>query len=92
HILSSHHWYVGGYKMEFEHPLTTNKLPLLSDMDQDNTMFRIVIKGNITKVLVQSLIEAIEESIKFLDRVEFKEHFDKRQLRNINNRIVTSHC
>jgi len=92
HILSSHHWYVGGYKMEFEHPLTTNKLPLLNDMDQDNTMFRIVIKGNITKVLVQSLIEAIEESIKFLDRVEFKEHFDKRQLRNINNRIVTSHC
>lgn len=92
HILSSHNWYVGGYKMEFDQPLTEEKLPLFHDMPQDETMFRIVIKGNITDVMVNNLMEAFVASFEFLDTIEFKKSFDKRLLRKVHNKIVTNHC
>ncbi|MBT4884970.1 MAG: glutamate decarboxylase [Legionellales bacterium] len=92
HVLSSHNWYVGGYKMSFEHPITKETLQLFHDMDKDTTMFRIVVKGNITKVMVDNLIEAFEASFEFLDKIEFKDMFDKRSLRKIHNKVVTNHC
>ncbi len=31
HVLSQHHWYVSGYRMGFNHPLTEAHTPLFRD-------------------------------------------------------------
>ena len=94
HALSQHHWYVGGYKRSFEHPLTEERLPLYRDGDPDRTMFRIVVKNNLTRRMADHLLASFEETFKFLDTVDFSRHhgFDSRQLRHKDQRRLTMHC
>jgi len=68
HVLSERHWYVGGYHMNFNHPLTEEKTPLFSDADADVAMFRVVVKANLSPMLARDLIEAVRETCDFLER------------------------
>mmetsp|Transcript_18069 Transcript_18069/g.36776 ORF Transcript_18069/g.36776 Transcript_18069/m.36776 type:complete len:523 (+) Transcript_18069:96-1664(+) len=68
HVLSERHWYVGGYHMNFNHPLTEQKMPLFTDAGADVTMFRVVVKANLSPMLARDLLDAIRESCDFLER------------------------
>ena len=94
HALSQHHWYVGGYKMALTHPLTEETLPLCRDDDPEQTMFRIVVKNNLTRRMADHLLSSIAETFKFLDAVDFSglHGFDSRQLRHKDQRRLTQHC
>ena len=94
HALSQHHWYVGGYKMSLTHPLTEEILPLCRDEDPERTMFRIVVKNNLTRRMADHLLSSIAETFKFLDAVDFSglHGFDSRWLRHKDQRRLTQHC
>ena len=94
HALSQHHWYVGGYKMSLTHPLTEEILPLCRDEDPERTMFRIVVKNNLTRRMADHLLSSIAETFKFLDAVDFSglHGFDSRCLRHKDQRRLTQHC
>lgn len=94
HVLSQHHWYVSGYKMGFDHPISEEKLALFVDQDAEQTMFRVVIKSNLTRDLAENLLASFEEAFKFLDAVDFSglHGFDTAQLRQSSRRSVTNHC
>ena len=67
HHLAERHWYVSGYQMKFTHPLTGKAMPLFSDMPANQTMFRIVVKANLTQALAVDLLDAVKETLNFLD-------------------------
>lgn len=94
HVISQHHWYVSGYKMGFNHPLTEEYLPIFIDNDADQTMFRIVVKNNLTRNMAVDLLEAIQESFNFMDSIDFSKlhEFDFKKLRHKDRRIITNHC
>ena len=67
YVLSIGHWYVSGYKLQFENPLTREELPLFSDANKDKTMFRVVVKSSLTKRLATNLIGNFHQAVDFLD-------------------------
>lgn len=94
HVLSQHHWYVGSYRMQFDHPLTHERLPLFRDEDPDSSMFRIVVKSNLTRGMAEHLLESIRETLEFLDSVaaEGSLEFETHWLRHKDQRRFTDHC
>merc|ERR1712060_119941 len=52
HALSESHWYVSGYKMTLNDPITEEEVPLFVDADAKSTMFRVVVKSNLTRYLM----------------------------------------
>lgn len=88
--ISMSHWYVSGYEMNTEHPLTGAKMPLFTDESTDNTMFRVVIKSHITLPMVKDLVKACEEALSFLD--EHHAEIDTKKLRHHKQRKSTKHC
>lgn len=94
HALSQHHWYVGSYRMQFEHPLSGAEQPLFWDCEGDATMFRIVLKSNLTRDMAQHLLESIEVALEFLDSLAAggSVELDTRQLRHKDQRVLTKHC
>ncbi|HIF99571.1 MAG TPA: hypothetical protein EYQ54_21530 [Myxococcales bacterium] len=92
--LSQHHWYVGGYKMGLNDPITEEKIALFSNEDRNATMFRIVVKSNLTRGMAENLLESFVETFKFLDSVDFSglHGFDTMQLRHKDQRTLTTHC
>ena len=94
HALSMRHWYVSGYKMGFDHPITEENLPLFIDESKDRTMFRIVVKNNLTRDMADNLLESFEKTFEFLDAVDFSgvHAFDSHQLRHKDQRKITNHC
>ncbi len=94
HVLSQHHWYVSGYKMGFNHPLTEETIALFHDADADQTMFRIVVKSNLTRDMAQHLLDSFGEAFAFLDAVDFSKlhDFDSVQLRHKDQRTISNHC
>eukprot|EP00798_Chlamydomonas_sp_ICE-L_P016021 gene16021-22159_t len=69
HAIAAYRWYVSGYKMHYTDPLTGEELPLLTDMPDSMTMFRVVVKGNVTRPMVQNLIASIEQALQNLDLI-----------------------
>merc|ERR1719399_164295 len=67
HALGETHWYVSGYEMKFHHPITEQSMPLFADRDAADTMFRVVVKSNLTAPLAVNLLAAFEEKLAFLD-------------------------
>jgi len=94
HVLSQHHWYVSGYKMSYEHPISEETLPLFHDAKADQTMFRIVVKGNLTRDMAVDLLESFNAALTFLDSVDFSSlhGVSTRDMRHKDQRIVTNHC
>lgn len=92
--LARHHWYVGSYRMQFEHPLSGDNLPLFRDADADACMFRIVLKSNLTRGMAEHLLASIEVALEFLDSVAARGSidFDTHQLRHKDQRRLTNHC
>ncbi len=94
HVLSQHHWYVSGYKMGLNHPLTEKNIPLCIDRSADQTMFRVVVKSNLTRDMAKHLLGSFEESFQLLDTLDFSNvhGFDSMKLRHRDQRIITNHC
>ena len=94
HVLSQHHWYVGSYRMRFEHPLSGEQLPLFCDADAESCMFRIVVKSNLTRGMAEHLLESIRVALDFLDSIAANEspEFDMHHLRHKDQRRFTNHC
>ena len=94
HVLSQHHWYVGSYRMQFEDPLTHAMQPLFSDAPGESTMFRIVVKSNLTRNMARHLLESVRVSLEFLDSLGTAEPSDMElhQLRHKDQRRFTNHC
>ena len=94
HAISQHHWYLGSYRMQFEHPLSGETIALFHDADKESTMFRIVVKTNLTRTMAGHLLESIQFAVSFLDSVksfqlsEFKMH----ELRHKDQRRFSNHC
>ena len=70
HALSESHWYVSGYSLGFEHPSTMKFDSLFSDVDQSATMFRIVVKSNLTRPLAEDLTKKLAEVLELLDKMD----------------------
>ena len=59
--------YVSAYKMSFTHPATEETEALFCDMQPDQTMFRIVVKSNLTAKLALHLLKTLQTACEFLD-------------------------
>lgn len=68
HCIYHAHWYVSAYKMCYHHPVTGKELQLFRDYPVDQTMFRIVVKSNLTMASATHLAEAIGAAVTFLDK------------------------
>ena len=92
--LAQHHWYVGSYRMQFDHPLTQEKLPLFHDADAGASMFRIVVKSNLTRSMAEHLLESIRAGLAFLDSISADGSlaFDTHGLRHRDQRRLSNHC
>ena len=55
--------------MSFTHPITEKHIPMFSDVGAERTMFRIVVKSNLTMPLARDLLSSIHEAIGFLDQL-----------------------
>lgn len=67
HALSESHWYVSGYSLGFENPSDGQFENLCSDANAPTTMFRIVVKSNLTRTLAENLAGNIEKIVMVLD-------------------------
>lgn len=94
HVLAQHHWYVGSYRMQFDHPLTQESLPLFHDADAEACMFRIVLKSNLTRGMAEHLLESVRIALEFLDSVAAGDalNLDTRQLRHKDQRRFSNPC
>lgn len=94
HVLAQHHWYVSGYKMEFNDPVTETPRPIFFDKQADQTMFRVVVKSNMTRNMASHLLDSFSESFNFLDSVDFSglHGFDIQKIRHKDQRRPSNHC
>eukprot|EP00472_Partenskyella_glossopodia_P004777 CAMPEP_0197528440 /NCGR_PEP_ID=MMETSP1318-20131121/25117_1 /TAXON_ID=552666 /ORGANISM="Partenskyella glossopodia, Strain RCC365" /LENGTH=524 /DNA_ID=CAMNT_0043083549 /DNA_START=34 /DNA_END=1608 /DNA_ORIENTATION=+ len=67
HQIAAGHWYVSGYRMGFHDPATEEVVPLFSDADKNASMFRVVVKANLTAFLADDLLVKIEDVLKKMD-------------------------
>mmetsp|Transcript_17704 Transcript_17704/g.38395 ORF Transcript_17704/g.38395 Transcript_17704/m.38395 type:complete len:576 (+) Transcript_17704:62-1789(+) len=67
HTISDDHWYVSGYRMQYHSPSTEELTPLFVDMHGEQSMFRIVVKSNLTTEMANSLCQVIERACLWLD-------------------------
>jgi hypothetical protein len=79
--------------MGFNFPRTEEIIPLFKDAIRTQTMFRIVVKSNITYSMVEHLISSFHKALEFLDGINFKSHtnFDSAKLRH-KDQVITNHC
>ena len=93
HVLSQYRWYVSGYRMQYEHPLSGETLPLFYDQAGQTSMFRIVVKSNLTRNVAKKLLESFMSAFEFIDPLDFTmlHGFKTENLRHQDQRI-TNHC
>jgi glutamate decarboxylase len=94
HVLSQHHWYVSGYKMGINDPVTDEYRALFSDQDKDKTMFRIVVKNNLTRNMANNLVDSFKAAFELLDTVDFSSIHGANTslLRHKDQKRLTNHC
>ena len=80
--------------MGFEHPVTEKTEPLFYDRNANQSMFRIVIKNNLTRDMAQDLLRAFEAAFEFLDSVDFSSlhSMNTAKLRHKDQRVISRHC
>lgn len=67
----SSHWYVSGYCLSFPDPTNEESIEsLLRDAPPEYTMFRIVVKSNLTIALAEDLADQIDKVIPIMDSME----------------------
>mmetsp|Transcript_9973 Transcript_9973/g.30205 ORF Transcript_9973/g.30205 Transcript_9973/m.30205 type:complete len:512 (-) Transcript_9973:91-1626(-) len=67
HAIAQEHWYVCGYKMSMRHPVTEETHKLFFDAEPDTTMFRVVVKANLTMPMANNLVESVAKAFEFLE-------------------------
>lgn len=67
HQMSQNHWYVSGYKMNLHDPRDEKTKQLFTDAPADQTMFRVVVKANVTRALMENLVKCFVSVIEELD-------------------------
>lgn len=68
HAIAQERWYVSGYKMTFQHPLTHQVLALFHDQDDlEATLFRIVVKSNLTRPMADHLLTSVRCALSYLE-------------------------
>jgi len=71
HALSESHWYVSGYQMNFDNFAKAGELEaLLIGAPIDASMFRVVVKSNLTMTLAEDLADHIESVIPIMDNMK----------------------
>jgi len=71
HAVAESHWYVCGYALTFEDFARGGRLDTLcSDVTTNATMFRVVVKSNLTWSLAQHLIKHLMETLPVLDEMK----------------------
>lgn len=63
HQMLQHHWYVSGYKMSFHDPTDEATKALFTDAPKDRTMFRVVVKANVTRPMMDNLVTALHSCV-----------------------------
>ena len=93
HAISEHHWYVSGYRMGFEDPITKVTKPLFNDQNEIKTMFRVVVKSNINNTMVENLLNSFKESLEMLDSINFKNKSLKSYKEtHLKKNLYSKHC
>ncbi|CAE8621513.1 unnamed protein product [Polarella glacialis] len=69
HTMMGYHWYVSGYKMCFLDPKDETTQPLFHDAAPDQTMFRVVVKANVTRVMLDHLIDSLKAALESMDQL-----------------------
>lgn len=67
HALGEDHWYVCGYPMSYHNIYTGETMALFCDEDAGTTMFRIVVKSNLTRDLAEHLLRTVVMTLERLD-------------------------
>jgi len=72
HALAESHWYVSGYTLGFEMFFGNEAkvVPLFTDVKADSTMFRIVVKSNLTMALAYNLMNQLKDVLPILDGMD----------------------
>jgi len=72
HALAESHWYVSGYTTGFEDPSKPEDgiQDLFTDLNAEETMFRVVVKSNLTMGLAQNLCENLVATLGVLDSLQ----------------------
>lgn len=69
HTMMGFHWYVSGYKMCFLDPKDESTRPLFQDAPATQTMFRVVVKANVTRPMMDHLITSFESALEQMDEL-----------------------
>ena len=77
--LSKSHWYVSGYRMMLLHPITNTEISLFNNSSKNQTMFRIVVKSNITIDMGCQIIKIFNSAINNLNKIGTNKNFDKER-------------
>lgn len=90
HTMMGFHWYVSGYKMCFLDPVDEEARPLFHDAPPDQTMFRVVVKANVTRPMMDHLIQSMRSALLDMDElaVGFKiMHERKKSKQNFKGHV-----
>mmetsp|Transcript_39490 Transcript_39490/g.102179 ORF Transcript_39490/g.102179 Transcript_39490/m.102179 type:complete len:518 (-) Transcript_39490:328-1881(-) len=63
HQMQQYHWYVSGYRMSFHDPNDEETKALFTDLPATQTMFRVVVKANNTRVMMDNLITSLKSCL-----------------------------
>ena len=76
------------------HPITESpNQSLFHDQDAEKTLFRIVVKNNLTRAMAAHFLSAFNAAFEFLDAVDFSKlhEIDISKLRH-KDQMVSNHC
>jgi len=60
-------WFVSGYNTAMYHPVGHELVAIFADLPPSSSMFRIVVKSNMSMMMAQHLLQAIEQALEWLD-------------------------
>jgi hypothetical protein len=90
HALAESHWYVSGYGVTFENPANGHHESLFRDSGARATMFRIVVKSNVTMALPVNLVRQIRTVLPSLDEHGYKS-VKNNKCRDLVKRLMLQH-
>ena len=67
HVMMGHHWYVSGYMMSLLDPASEQTRPLFTDAEPAQTMFRVVVKADVTRPMIEHLLISFKSALRDMD-------------------------
>lgn len=92
HVIAERNWYISGYHFSYKHPITEQTLPLCSDVPAEQSLFRVVVKANLTRQLAEDLLVAVRETVVLMDEAGagFRDMHRKKVARPVRGRHVAA--